>query len=211
MLLGISACISKSTVLDTKPTLSGQEAILVFPFQNLAKEYGVNGIVRCPGCGTAVLSGEVLETASQLLTDHLLSFLTNNTPFKIVTAHQRPVSLSESLSQGPKAGIERKALMAAGRTAKTDLVLAGYIFRFKQRIGTQYSVQSPASVAFSLHLIKTIDGGSIWDDHYDETQQSLSENLFSLRKFVKRKWKWITAEEMTMSGFQRMLETFPIP
>ncbi len=106
---------------------------------------------------------------------------------------------------------EHQALIAAGRAAKTDLVLAGYIFRFKQRIGTHYSVQSPASVAFGIHLINVADGSSIWYGHYDETQQSLSENLFRLRLFFKRKLQWITAEDMAIAALDELLETFPGP
>ncbi|MGD2271568.1 MAG: hypothetical protein PVI06_14290 [Desulfobacterales bacterium] len=210
-LLGVSACLSKSKPPDLTPELSGKETILVLPFRNLTKETDAGGIVRCPGCGTAFLSGEVLKTAGRLLTTHLLSFLRNNTSLILVTAHQPTITPSEPLSQSPNAVTEREALMTAGRTAKTDMVLAGYIFRFKQRIGTQYSVQSPASVAFGLHLINTDLGVSLWEGHYDETQQSLSENLFGLPKFIKRKWKWITAEEMAISGLQKMLETFPTP
>jgi hypothetical protein len=72
-------------------------------------------------------------------------------------------------------------------------------------------VQSPASVAFDIHLISVADGSSIWYGYYDETQQSLSENLFRLRLFFKRKWKWITAEEMAISALDELLETFPGP
>jgi hypothetical protein len=209
--LSMSACYSKSDVPETKIELSGFEKILVLPFKNLTMQYGENGIIRCPACGTAFAAGKVTEASGHLMTEHHLSFLRNNTHFKIVSSHRPITAQSESFTSSAPIFAEQEILVSAARTAETDWVLAGYIFRYKQRIGTQYSVQSPASVAFSLHLIGAVDGKSIWYGHYDETQQSLSENLFRLKKFLKRKWKWITAEEMAISGLEELLKTFPMP
>jgi hypothetical protein len=211
-LLGfMSACTSRAKVPETKPGLSGTEKLLVLPFKNLSKQNGETGIIRCPACGTAFVTGQVSQSADQLLTDHLVSFLNGNRRFKIISSHQPITVQSESFSTDTNLLAEHQALISAGHTAKTELVLAGYIFRFKQRIGTNYSVQSPASIAFGIHLISVADGSSIWYGHYDETQQSLSENLFRLRLFFKRKWKWITAEEMAISALDESLETFPGP
>jgi TolB-like protein len=207
----MSACNSKTDVPETKIELSGFEKILVLPFKNLTQQQGENGIIRCPACGTAFAAGKVTEASVHLLTEHLLSFLQNNTHFKIVPSHRPITARSESFTSSAPIFAEQEILVSAARAAETDWVLAGYIFRYKQRIGTQYSVQSPASVAFSLHLIGATDGKSIWYGHYDETQQSLSENLFRLKKFLKRKWKWITVEEMAISGLEELLKTFPMP
>ncbi len=213
--IGVLGCMSARTsrakVPETKPGLSGTEKLLVLPFKNLSKQNGETRIIRCPVCGTAFVTGPVSQAASQLLTDHLLSFLNGNRRFKIISSHQAITVQSESFSTATHIFVENQVLISAGRAAKTDSVLAGYIFRFKQRIGTCYSVQYPASVAFGIHLISVADGSSIWYGHYDETQQSLSENLFRLRLFFKRKWKWITAEEMAISALDELLETFPDP
>jgi len=207
----VSACTSRATLPGAKPGLSGTEKLLVLPFKIVNKQNGESGIIRSPACGTAFVTGQVSQTASQLLTDHLFTFLNDNRRFKIISSHQPITVQSESFSTGTRLFDEHQALISAGRAANSDLVLAGYVFRFKQRIGTHYSVQSPASVAFGIHLISVVDGSSIWYGHYDETQQSLSENLFRLRLFFKRKWKWITAEEMAISALDELLETFPGP
>ncbi len=215
LLIGVLGCMSARTsrekLPETKPGLSGTEKLLVLPFKNLSKQNGETGIIRSPACGTAFVTGQVSPAANQLLTDHLLSFLNGNRRFKIISSHQAITVQSESFSTDRHLFAEHQALISAGRAAKTDFVLVGYVFRFKQRIGTHYSVESPASVAFGIHLISVADGSSIWYGHYDETQQSLSENLFRLRLFFKRKLKWITAEEMAISALDELLETFPGP
>ena len=102
-------------------------------------------------------------------------------------------------------------LIEAGRFANADLVLAGYLYRFKQRVGTGYAVESPASVAFSIHLINISDGRILWSGYFDETQHSLSDNLLEIGSFFKRGAKWITSEEMAVSGLEELLKTFPKP
>ena len=213
LLIGVlglmSACTTRAKLPETTPGLAGTEKLQVLPFKNLSKQNGKTGIIRSPACGTAFMTGKVSPSASQLLTGHLLSFLKGNRRFKLISSHQAITVQSESLSSNINLPTEHQVLIAAGRAAKTDMVVAGYIFRFKQRTGTRYSVKSPASVAFGIHLISVADGSSIWYGHYDETQQSLSDNLFRLRLFFKRKWKWITAEEMALAALDELLEAFP--
>ena len=215
LLIGVlglmSACTTRAKLPETTPGLAGTEKLQVLPFKNLSKQNGKTGIIRSPACGTAFMTGPVSHTASALMTDHVLSFLHGNRRFKIISSHQAIKLGSESISTNTQLVAEHQALLSSARAAKTDLLLTGYIFRFKQRIGTRYSVQSPASVALGIHLISVADGRSIWYGHYDETQQSLSENLFRLKLFFKRKWKWITAEEMAISALDELLETFPSP
>jgi hypothetical protein len=213
LLIGISvwlwACASGEKVPDTKPGISGAEKLLVLPFRSLNEQNGETGLIRCSGCGTAFATGPVPPSASQLLTEHLLYFLDEHRRFKVIAYRPAITVQSDSFYTNKNRIAEQRALLTAGRDARADLVLAGYIFRFKQRVGTNYTVQSPASVAFGIHVISVADGSSVWYGHHDETQQSLSENLFDLKKFLKRKWKWITAEEMATSALDELLKTFP--
>ena len=215
LVIGVSmcmlACTSKTKVLEKKSELTGTEKLLVVPFENLSKLANEEGMIRCPTCGGFFVSGQVPQAVNELMTEHLLSFLNDNRRFKIISSYPSITVRSKTLSSETLLSGEHKALISAGRKAKTDLVLAGYIFRFKQRTGTRYTVQTPASVAFGIHLISVADGSSLWSGHYDETQRSLSEDLFRLKIFLRRKWKWITAEEMAISALDELLETFPNP
>ena len=205
----LSACASGDTALETKPGISGTEKLLVLPFRSLNQQTGQTGLIRCSVCGTAFASGQVPPSASQLLTEHLLSFLDENRQFKVISSRPAITVRPNSFSANKHRHAEQQAIISAGRNARADLVLAGYIYRYKQRIGTNYSVQSPASVAFGIHVISVADGSSVWYGHHDETQQSLSENLFNLKKFLKRKWKWVTVEELATSALDDLLKTFP--
>jgi len=55
------------------------------------------------------------------------------------------------------------------------------------------------------------DGKRVWDGKFDETQQSLSENLLKIGSFVRRKASWLTAEELSSVGMDEMLIRLPSP
>ena len=106
---------------------------------------------------------------------------------------------------------DRNFIVKKGRGNNSDAVITGYVYRYIERIGTRYSVKSPTSVAFGIHLVSVKNGRILWSGHFDETQYSLSENLFNLKAFIKRKGSWITADEMATSGLEEILKTFPNP
>jgi PBP1b-binding outer membrane lipoprotein LpoB len=196
----LSGCMSKETAPESDYNLSGTEKILVLPFKDMTMVYGQDASVRCPVCGRVFITGRVSADAVEKLSNSLVSNLKSIEKYKIVTT---------SLVGEEQTFSERKLIVKKGREYNADAVIAGYIYRYKERIGNRYSVKSPASVAFGIHLIGTKSGRTIWSGHFDETQRSLNENLFKLKKFIKRKASWITADEMAISGFEEILGTFP--
>ena len=196
----LSGCMSKEIASESDYNLSGTEKILVLPFKDMTMIYGKGESVRCPVCGRVFITGRVSADAVEKLSNSLVSNLRSIEKYKIVTS---------SLVGEEQTFSERKLIVKKGREYNADAVIAGYIYRYKERIGNRYSVKSPASVAFGIHLIGTKSGRNIWSGHFDETQRSLNENLFKLKKFIKRKASWITADEMAISGFEEILGTFP--
>jgi hypothetical protein len=96
-------------------------------------------------------------------------------------------------------------LSEAGRSAEAQIIITGYIYRFQQRVGRSYAAASPASVAFSLHMLDASTGADKWYGTVDETQAALSEDLFQFKAFIKRKGTWVTVEEMAASGLEMLL------
>jgi len=107
---------------------------------------------------------------------------------------------------GRKFLTDRELVIETARTMGADFVMAGYIYRFVERVGYNYSAESPASVAFGVHLLRAKDGRIVWSRHFDETQRALSDNLFEIGTFFKRGGKWVTAEEMARIALEDMLQ-----
>ncbi len=211
LILLLSACKSDVIIPETPIAKSGMEKLLILPFKDLSSLYGKNVSFRCPLCGNVFSTGDVGIVAVDVLTDRLISTIESRKGFEIIPPGQAQGAISVLLSGNEKALSERDILVKVGSALYADAVLVGHVYRFKDRVGTRYSVDSPASVAFDIHLIDVSKGSMLWVGHFDETQRTLSENLFKLGTFLRRKASWITAEEMAVSGLEDVLQTFPKP
>ena len=209
LLLLLSACKTPGVFTEAPDTPSNIERLLVLPFRDISKVYGVNVNVKCPVCGNFIMAGEVAEDAADFMTDHLFSLLQNNSDYKLIPPGQAQGVQSNLLSGDKSTLAERDFLVATGRALKSDAVIVGYVFRYRERVGTRYSVDSPTSVAFDIHLIRVADGRVLWSGQFNETQRSLSEDLLSLGTFIKRKARWITAHEMAQAGLEDILHSLP--
>ena len=210
-ILFLSACGGDNIVKEKPPNLSGIEKILILPFKDMASLFGesVNG--RCPVCGKVFTTGDVAESAVVMLTEHLFTLLKDRKDIELIPSSQAQGVMSGLLAGSNKTLEERALQLEIGRALNADAIFAGYIYRFRERVGGEYSVDLPASVAFDIHLIRVEDGRVLWSAHLDETQRPLSDDLFRLNLFLRRKAKWITAKEMAISGLEDMLKDFYIP
>lgn len=186
------------------------QTLLVVPFKIASERYEVGSAVRCAMCGAVFVTGPSTPGDDTYMTNQLLTYVKANTTYTLIPPGAgegvRSQILAESLNIP-----ERDLLLEMGRKLGADAVLSGTIFRFRQRVGTSYGVDSPASVAFSVYLLRVADGRMIWSGHFDETQKPLSENLLQLPTFVKRGGVWLTAQELSQSGLNKVMVTFPVP
>jgi hypothetical protein len=206
-----SACGGDNIVKEKPPNLYGIEKILIIPFKDMASVFGESANGRCPVCGKVFTTGEVAESAAGMLTEHSFILLKGRKGIQLIPSSQAQGVMSGLLAGSNKTLQERNLQLEIGRALNADAVFAGYIYRFRERVGGEYSVDLAASVAFDIHLIRVEDGRVLWSAHFDETQQVLSDDLFQLGLFLRRKAKWITAKEMAISGLEDMLKDFYIP
>ena len=96
-----------------------------------------------------------------------------------------------------------------GRELKCDMVLLTTVTRFHQREGGEYAAENPASVAFSMDLVRVDDGQVMWKGGFDETQESLLSNLLSFGRAQNRGFKWVSVEELARQGIHERLSTCP--
>ncbi|UCD31415.1 MAG: hypothetical protein JSW04_12580 [Desulfobacterales bacterium] len=210
-LVSLMACKTDVAIKETPQAISGTGKILVLPFTNMSKVYGENVNVRCFVCGKVIMIGKIEDGVEHDLTERLFNGLTEKKGFQFIPPSQAEGVISELMLNNTFSWSEKDLILTAGRRLDADAVIYGYIYRYTERVGTEYSVQSPASVAFDIHLIHVNDGRLLWNGHFDETQQSLSENLLKLGSFIKRKGRWISAREMAIAGIEDVLKTFPEP
>ena len=201
------ACKSGVPVRETAALPSTNGKLLILPFKDMSAIYGKNVSLRCPLCGNIFMTGEVTDDAEDILTQSLISLMESRKGVELIPSGQAQGVWSEMLSRDEDRLSERDQIVETGRILGADTVMAGYVYRFRERIGTAYSVDSPASVAFDVHLVDVTSRRILWIGHFDETQRSLLENLFKIGAFLKRKCAWSTVNEMAVSGLEDMLKT----
>lgn len=200
-------CGGKHGELEKKAGLTAK-AIAVLPFEVEAAGDAGQQYVTCSVCGSAYKGGYVDSRAETVLSDLLFEKLKDKPDIILLTPGQSKGLWADALARS--GGMPyTKILQRIGEKSGTDAVLYGRIFRYEEREGRAYSVQRPASVAFDLHLVRTSDGVIIWKGRFDETQTSLMENILRFPSYLKRGFKWLTADELAEEGVDKVMEDFP--
>ena len=151
-----------------------------------------------PSGANTILTGLIIEKLNEAKHYSLII----PTPEQMVV---KKISVSYS---GHETNI-RDSLVKFGRDLKVDAVMVGWLYRWNDRKGSEFAVQSAASLAFDLHLISTADGSVLWREKFDKTQRSLSENIFDLNTFIKSKGTWLNIEDLAEIGVSDVLSKLP--
>lgn len=204
LILSITAQAVEKNAEIAKPPMR----VAVISFQALTPGEGKGNTVICPLCGIGYSSGKILKGSEKIVEEafvdklHELKEVELISPDKVQSVYKRIAS--ESLKE-PLLNILKKV----GRELGADVLAVGYVYRYTERVGYEYSSEHPASVSFEIHLIKTIDGSIIWRGFFDKTQKSLMEDVFQISSFVKGGGKWMTARQLTEQGMSNIFKTFP--
>jgi len=208
---GLWACKSSGPVIHATGEFDGTGKVLVLPFQNMAWLHGTDVNVRSPLTGKVFMTGPVSEGADRLLTDLLVGALQQQTDFQTVPSREAYGVMDALTAAGDSQRSPLKLLAQTGRMLNADLVIRGYLYRFKDRVGADYSAESAASVAFDVYLIDCVQQQLVWSGYFDQTQQALTDDLRYIGTFFKRGGRWITADEMATTAMDDMFKDFKQP
>ncbi len=183
--------------------------LAILPFFIERGEDPARGAV-CPICKGIIQRGNIAPGSQNTLIRLLHEKMEAMGTFKILP----PEKVEEAFSQIERRQFELKPMRSSiqlGRALNMDFIFIGVLFRFEERIGSHIGAEKPASIGFDVHLIRLKDEKMVWIGKFDETQRPLSENLFKIGSFVRRRASWLTAEELSSVGMDEMLKRFPGP
>jgi len=211
VLLAVNACGSNVGMWQDVDSDFRPRKLLIVSFRNVSDLYGQNVGARSPISGKVFVTGEVGEGAEELLTGYLIAALEAHKEYTLISPGRAQGAQERLMSKDLKLTSERELAVATGKALEADAVLMGHLYRFQDRMGSRYAIESPASVAFDLYMIRVSSGQTLWSGYFDETQRALSEDLFRMNDFFRRGGAWITAQEMALTGLKDVLKTFPAP
>jgi hypothetical protein len=96
-----------------------------------------------------------------------------------------------------------------GRVLHSDAVLQTTVFRYRQREGGEYAVESPASASFQMRLVEVKTRAVLWSADFDETQESLLSNILAFNKAQSRGFKWVSVENLVRQGIKERIAECP--
>lgn len=189
LLFTLAACQPSTTAeVAEEPTIN---TILVLP----------TGIPEQPRHDIPSEKSRELEKGAQALNAMLSDYFTDKPTVRLLSEVPAE-NLSAAEAKSPAA-----MARAIGHQQGGDAVLFVTLTRYTERHGNDYDVVHPASVAFELKLIDATTGKTLWLGAYDKTQESLSENLLTLKDALRRHFTWVTVEELARDGIQEKLAT----
>ncbi len=89
-----------------------------------------------------------------------------------------------------------------GKCIPADYILVPQLLLFKERIGGEWGVEEPAKVIIAFNLIDVNNKTLIKNYIFKEKQQPLLENMLTIKKFIKRGGKWVSAIELAKEGIE---------
>jgi hypothetical protein len=183
--------------------------IVVVGFRPMMSHGDESGVIRNPISGAVFMANPVAQDVVDSMTANLFTKLLESKRFNLVGPKQAKGVFSSLVSsnQGMR---DVEIFQKIGRAFSADAVVIGYVYRWQEREGTDYSVDRPASAAFDLYLIGPDDKTMLWKGRFDKTQRSLSENLLDMKTFLKGRGRWMTVERLADLGLMDLLDKSPL-
>jgi TolB-like protein len=156
----------------------------------------------CPLTGLAMKPGGVDEGAGAAVADLFRSSLARR-GFAVISPEETR-KIAGKLMSGGRYTLSQA--LAVGRELEADLVVLGIVARYEERIGGRFSVDRPASVAYSTAVITVADGRVVWKSRFDKAQKDLLSDVLDIRTFFKGGMTWQTADQLAGIGVEDMLD-----
>ncbi len=91
-----------------------------------------------------------------------------------------------------------------------EVILLGEVRRYREREGSAYGSFSPASVEFEVTLYSAPDAAKLWVARFDQTQDSLTGNLFTSARYPSGGTRVLTVAELAQWGASLVAAELPI-
>jgi len=208
IVLSGSSCALQPVPQEEKTLVPPLNAIVFVGFRPGLSSSQTPGLVHSPISGAVFSAEPVPEGIAEGLSDLLFEKLTKDSRLHWVSPHEAAAAFSQFASSN-LTWTDRDIYLRIGKALSAEAVLGGHVYRWREREGTDYAANRPASVAFDLYLLSVGDGVIWWKARFDKSQISLSENLLDLKTFLKAKGRWMTADELAEIGLADFAESFP--
>jgi hypothetical protein len=210
LLIVISGCqsasgVSSSLLKDKDITF---RRLAVMPFQQVPPELVATSAAQNSLAASVLKADNDLKSPERFLQDFFMERISAYSQFELVSP-DRVGGIYKRVSSNSFRATMPEVMKELGAELDADGIVVGYLYRYRERRGYDYSVEKPASVFFEIHLFRAQDGVLVWKGIFNKTQSSLMENMLGVSYFIKDKGRWLTAQELAMEGMEDTVKRFP--
>lgn len=174
----------------------------IIPIQAVLPKAESGNTVICPLSGAVYFGGEIAKGGERAVEELLMEELKDLKEIEIIPREKVEGIYKRVSTESLKMPL-LEILKETGAELDADFMVVGYVFRYIERIGYDYSAEKTASVAFEINFVNPKDGRIIWRGVFDKTQKSLMEDVFHASSL-----RWLTARELTKQGMSKAFKTF---
>jgi hypothetical protein len=209
-LIVISGCQSASGVSSSllKDKDNTFRRIAVMPFQQVPPELVATSAAQNSLTASVLKADNDFKSPERFLQDFFMERISVYPQFELVSP-DRVGGIYKRVSSSSFRATLPQVMKEVGEELNADGIVVGYLYRYRERQGYDYSVEKPASVFFEIHLLRVQDGALVWKGIFNKTQSSLMENVLGVSYFIKDKGRWLTAQELAMEGMEDTIRRFP--
>ena len=139
---------------ETPPTPDLATArIAVMPFIKGKHPENVTDSFTCPYSSLCFDTDGIQAGADKNLTEMLSAMLNRKFKGQVIPL-SRSVQVFEALKVDHATDSPKTVLLQLGKLLEADYMMAGNVWRYRERVGTSFSAETPASVAFAVYLVR---------------------------------------------------------
>ena len=193
------------------PALSAArlEKIGVLPFFKGRHPTQIGQTLQCALCKLWFDPGNVVPGSEETLTRLAYEAMLDRFGQRVVSMDHVMATYS-GIPRDEEQDTPMSLARRVGQSMGVSAVLVGTVWRYRERSGGPAATWNPASVAFDIYLVEVRTGETLWMGGFEETQRSLSENIWDWGTFFDRGARWLTAHELARYGMRELLKQMPL-
>ncbi len=199
----ITACSHKQNIKTNDFIIQKPARVIVLPFVKVTDQ--IQKRIKCKSPDKLVVcsykSDQFKLIGRQLATKFYFALLDKRKDYEPVEIDDVENAFQKNISQININDIVKRF--------NINYIIEGYVYKFIERKGSEYSVEEPATVHFVVVIRNAITGEVVWQKDYYEKQKALSKNLLNVFNFFKRKGRWLTALELAEHGINKIVNELP--
>jgi TolB-like protein len=151
----------------------------------------------------------VKEGAARALTGYVQEALERKHGPKVISLGE-VTSAYQEIPRDETKDTPRSLARKTGEALAADFMIAGTLWRYRDRVRDPTGPGRGASVAFDMYLIAISSGKTLWKARFDETQRPLTKDIRGAKVLLKKGVKWLSADELARYGVEEAMKQSPL-